>query len=241
MSLGEGKHPERVRAMFARIAHRYDLLNRLMTGGQDVRWRREVIRKAGLAPGERLLDIGAGTGDLAFEALRQQPRARVVAADFTLPMMQVGRRRPGSHRIAWVAADTLHLPFPDATFDAVVSGFLLRNVADLPRALAEQYRVLKPGGRWVALETVPPPRNLLWPFIAVHFRVVIPLMGKLIAGDADAYRYLPRTSETFRPADRMLQMLRETGFREVGAALRMFRTVAIYWGRKRDSWSVVNR
>ncbi len=226
------KHPERVRAMFGRIAHRYDLLNRLMTGGQDVRWRREVIRRAQLEPGQRLLDIGAGTGDLAFEALRQQPRARVVAADFTLPMMLVGRQRPESHRILWAAADTLNLPFPEASFDAVVSGFLLRNVVDLPRALAEQFRVLKPGGRWLALETVPPPRNLLRPLIALHFRVVIPLMGRLIAGDADAYRYLPRTSEQFQTASEMLALLRETGFEGVGARLRMFRTVAIYWGRK---------
>ncbi len=226
------KHPERVRAMFARIAHRYDLLNRLMTGGQDVRWRREVIRRARLAPGNRLLDIGAGTGDLALEALRQQPQAQVVAGDFTLPMMLVGRRRPGSQRVVWVAADTLNLPFPEATFDAVVSGFLLRNVADLPRALAEQYRVLKSGGRWVALETVPPPRNLLWPLIAVHFRVVIPLMGRLIAGDADAYRYLPKTSEQFRTAEEMLNLLRTTGFVQVGVRLRMFKTVAIYWGTK---------
>ncbi len=226
------KDPERVRAMFARIAHRYDLLNRLMTGGQDVRWRREVIRRAGLEPGHWLLDIGAGTGDLAFEALRQQPRARVVAADFTLPMMLVGRRRPGSHRVLWTAADTLRLPFPESTFDAVVSGFLLRNVADLPQALREHYRVLKPGGRWVALETVPPPRNWLWPFIAVHFRVVIPLMGRLIAGDADAYRYLPRTSERFLTAAEMLDLLARVGFEDTGVRLRMFATVAIYWARK---------
>ncbi len=226
------KHPERVRAMFSRIARRYDLLNRLMTGGQDVRWRREVIRRASLEPGHRLLDIGAGTGDLAFEALRQQPQAQVVAADFTLPMMLVGRRRPGSHRILWAAADTLHLPFPEASFDAVVSGFLLRNVAGLSQALAEQFRVLKPGGRWLALETVPPPRNLLWPLIAFHFRLVIPLMGRLIAGDADAYRYLPRTSEQFQTPSEMLALLRDTGFEDVGARLRMFNTVAIYWGRK---------
>lgn len=226
------KRPERVRAMFSRIAHRYDLLNRLMTGGQDILWRREVIRRAGLKPGHRLLDIGAGTGDLALEALRQQPLAQVVAADFTLPMMLVGRRRSGSHRLLWAAADTLNLPFPEASFDAVVSGFLLRNVADLPRALAEQFRVLKPGGHWLALETVPPPRNLLWPFIAFHFRVVIPLMGRLIAGDADAYRYLPRTSEQFQSASEMLGLLRDTGFEDVGARLRMFKTVAIYWGSK---------
>ncbi|HPO57410.1 MAG TPA: class I SAM-dependent methyltransferase, partial [Anaerolineaceae bacterium] len=136
-----------VREMFARIAPRYDLMNRLMTGGQDRAWRREVIARAGLQPGQRLLDLGAGTGDLAFEALRRHPGVQVVAADFTPAMLQVGRKRPEPHP-GWAAADALRLPFPDESFDALVSGFLLRNVADLDQALAEQYRVLRPGGRW---------------------------------------------------------------------------------------------
>lgn len=224
--------PRRVRAMFARIAPRYDVMNRLMTAGQDLRWRREVIRRAALQPHQRLLDLGAGTGDLAYEALRQQPLCRPVAGDFTLEMMQVGRQRPWGQRILWTGADALHLPFPNGHFDAVVSGFLLRNVADLDRALREQYRVLKPGGRWVALDTTPPRHNLLWPFIQLHFRLVIPLLGTVLAGDPAAYQYLPNSTTQFLSAEALAQRVEAVGFRQVGFRRRMFGTIAIHWAVK---------
>ena len=147
--------PVLVQNIFTRVAPRYDLMNRLMTGGQDAAWRREVIRRARLAPGDHLLDLGSGTGDLAREARAQQPGCRVTAADFTLAMMLVGQQRPGP-ALTFSAADALNLPFPARSFDALTSGFLLRNVADLDRALREQLRVLKPGGRWVALDTTRP-------------------------------------------------------------------------------------
>lgn len=220
-----------VQGVFARIAPRYDLMNRLMTAGQDVRWRREVIRRAVLKPGDRLLDLGAGTGDLAQEALRQCPGCCVIAADFTLEMMLAGRNRPGNSVRDWSAADALHLPFPDKTFDAVVSGFLLRNVVDLPLAFREQYRVLKLGGRWVALDTTRPRRNLLSPFIRFHMHHVIPRLGRLISGERDAYTYLPDSTEQFLPAEDLAARARHAGFREVGFARRMFGTVAIHWGR----------
>ena len=224
--------PRQVRAMFARIAHRYDLMNRIMTAGQDVRWRREVIQRAALRPGDRLLDLGAGTGDLAFEALRQQPTCHPVAGDFTLEMMEVGRGRPLGRRICWSGTDALNLPFPAASFDAVVSGFLLRNVADLDRALREQYRVLKPGGRWVALDTTPPRRNLLWPFIQLHFRLGIPLLGALLAGDPSAYQYLPDSTTRFVSAEELARRAEAVGFHGVGFRRRMFGTIAIHWAVK---------
>ncbi|MCX8062159.1 MAG: class I SAM-dependent methyltransferase [Anaerolineales bacterium] len=149
------KHPQNVRAMFGRIAPNYDRMNRIMTLAQDLRWRREVIRRAALPERGRLLDLGAGTGDLAMEALRQVPTAQVLAADFTLPMMTVGRKnKPAT--IRWCAADALNLPFASQSLDAVVSGFLLRNVVDVERSLSEQYRVLKMGGRLVCLDTTQP-------------------------------------------------------------------------------------
>lgn len=214
--------------MFNRIAPRYDLMNRLMTGGQDRAWRREVIGRAGLQPGQRLLDLGAGTGDLAFEALRRHPGVQVVAADFTPAMLQVGRKRPEPHP-GWAAADALRLPFPDESFDALVSGFLLRNVADLDQALAEQYRVLRPGGRWVSLDTTRPAPGLFSPLIRFHMDRVIPALGALVTGQRDAYTYLPASSQNFLPAEQLLECLRRAGFRQAGFRRRMFGTVAVHW------------
>ncbi len=221
-----------VQTMFTRIAHRYDLMNRLMTGGQDVRWRRIVIQQAGLGPGARLLDLGAGTGDLAREALRQQPKAKVLAGDFTLEMMRVGQ---SYGRLDWAATDALHLPFEDNTFDAIVSGFLMRNVVDLQQALGEQQRALKPGGRIVILDTTKPKRNLLSPFIWLHMHVVIPFVGGLLSGFKDAYHYLPDSSEGFVTAEEMAVRMASVGFRKINFERLMFDTIAIHWGVKEPS------
>ena len=134
-----------VRRMFAGIAGRYDLMNRVMTAGQDVRWRRYVVAQAALPANGRLLDIATGTGDIALEAVRQVPSVQPVGGDFTLEMMQAGKLYPERQMIQWVGADTLALPFPTGYFDAVTSGFLMRNVIDVEQALREQMRVLKPG------------------------------------------------------------------------------------------------
>ncbi|MCK5314274.1 MAG: ubiquinone/menaquinone biosynthesis methyltransferase [Anaerolineales bacterium] len=221
-----------VQAMFTRIAHRYDRMNRLMTAGQDVRWRREVIQRAGLPSNGYLLDLGAGTGDLAREALRQHPASRAVAADFTLEMMRMGRRRLETAHLVWSAADALQLPYPQDTFDAVVSGFLLRNVSDIRQALREQYRLLKPGGRVVSLDTTRPPANILSPVINLYLHVVIPTLGKLVTGDSDAYKYLPDSTEAFLGAEQLASRMIAAGFREVGFRRVMFGTVAIHWGTK---------
>lgn len=223
------KRTDKIQGMFSRIAGRYDLMNRLMTLGQDVRWRREVIRRAGLTPGSHLLDLGAGTGDLTREALRQQPDCRTVAADFTLGMMQVGNLRG---HLDWSAADALHLPFPDAGFDAIVSGFLMRNVLDVHQALQEQYRVLAIGGRIVILDTTRPPRNLLTPFLWLHLHLVIPLLGTLITGQREAYTYLPESTEKFLYAEQLAAAMQEAGFKNVAFKRRMFGTIAIHWGEK---------
>jgi demethylmenaquinone methyltransferase/2-methoxy-6-polyprenyl-1,4-benzoquinol methylase len=221
-----------VRDVFDRVAPRYDLMNRLMTGAQDVRWRRMVIRKAQVPPGGRLLDLGAGTGDLAREALRHQPDCRPVAADFTLQMMLTGKKRPSPHPLDWSAADALRLPFPDGEFDALVSGFLLRNVTDVSRALAEQLRVLKPGAWMACVDTTRPQSNLLSPFIKFYMRRVIPFLGTLISGQRDAYTYLPVSSENFLRAEELLARMAAAGFQQVGFQRLMFGTVAIHWGRK---------
>jgi len=219
-----------VQSMFTRIAGRYDLMNRLMTGFQDVRWRRHVIQLAGLTPGSRLLDMGTGTGDLAREAVRQQPGARVTAADFTLEMMRIGRRNGTG--LAWSAADALRIPFADASFDAVVSGFLMRNVADLHKAIQEQYRVLKAGGRIVILDTTRPKKNILSPFIWMHMHITIPVLGRLLTGSGEAYKYLPDSSENFVTAEKMSALMAAVGFKRIGFERLMFGTIAIHWAEK---------
>lgn len=221
-----------VQDMFTRIAHRYDLMNRLMTAGQDVSWRQQVIQRATLPAGGRLLDLGAGTGDLARAALRQYPACFPVAADFSLEMMRVGRGRQPGQPLDWTAADALQLPFPSQTFEAVVSGFLMRNVTDVLQGLREQYRVLRPGGRIVILDTTPPPSSFLSPLIQFHLHNVIPVLGGFLTGQGEAYHYLPDSTEGFLEPEQLAARMLAAGFRRVGFHRLMFGTVAIHWGQK---------
>ena len=223
---------DRLQEMFKSIARRYDLMNRLMTGRQDIRWRQEVIRRAELPAKGLLLDLGAGTGDLAREALHQKPYCWPIAADFTLEMMQVGKWKHNSTIINWSVADALALPFPPEIFDAVVSGFLLRNVTDIDQALVEQYRVLKPGGSIIALDTTRPQRNILWPLINLHLNYLIPILGQTITGRRDAYTYLPESTQAFLGAEQLRSRLQAAGFKHVGFRRLMFGTVAIHWAKK---------
>lgn len=231
LTILERERAAAVQDMFTHIAPRYDIMNRLMTGWQDVQWRKQVVRLARIPAGGQVLDLGAGTGDLTREALRQVPDCRTVAADFTLGMMQTGQQQPGP-RLLWAGADALNLPFPDAAFDAIISGFLLRNVVDLPRALQEQYRVLKPGGRLVTLDTTRPRASLLSPIIRFYMRRVIPLVGEMLTGQRAAYRYLPQTSEHFLLAEVLRERIQQAGFPDAAFRRYMFGTVAIHWGTK---------
>jgi demethylmenaquinone methyltransferase / 2-methoxy-6-polyprenyl-1,4-benzoquinol methylase len=218
-----------VQNMFALIAKRYDLMNRLMTVGQDIRWRKQVVQLARLNQNSRLLDLGTGTGDLAREALAQFPQAKVIAADFTLEMMRVGQK---NGVLNFSSADALCLPFKDSLFEAVVSGFLMRNVIDLQKALEEQYRVLKNGGRVVILDTTRPKKNIVSPFIWLHMHVVIPALGRLVTGASEAYRYLPETTEGFVTAENLASRMAAVGFKKINYQRFMFGTIAIHWGEK---------
>jgi demethylmenaquinone methyltransferase/2-methoxy-6-polyprenyl-1,4-benzoquinol methylase len=222
-----------VQVMFGRIAARYDLLNRLMTFGQDVHWRKDAIRHLAIAPKAAVLDLGSGTGDIAFEITRQHPDALVVASDFTAEMVAVGKQRPGGDRVNWVIADAQRLPFAKESFSGTISGFLLRNVPDINRTLAEQKRVLKADGRIAALDTTPPRKNILRPFLNVHLRYIVPLLGRLIAGDAEAYTYLPSSTEKFLDAETLAERFQAAGFTQVGFVRRMLGTIGIHWGKKK--------
>ncbi|HUN21559.1 MAG TPA: ubiquinone/menaquinone biosynthesis methyltransferase [Anaerolineales bacterium] len=221
-----------VQGMFSRIAGRYDLMNRLMTFGQDMHWRKLLLDKAQLPVQGKLLDLGSGTGDIAFAALERTPLSLCIAADFTEEMMRVGQLRPTGDQVCWAGNDALNLPYLANQFDAVTSGFMMRNVIDVNRALSEQYRVLKPGGWIVCLDTTPPAKNLLRPFISFHMHVVIPTLGKLLTGASDAYTYLPDTTEGFLSAEKLAERLTTVGFQKVGYQRLNFGTIALHWGQK---------
>ncbi len=217
-----------VRSMFARIAGRYDLMNHLMTFGQDQVWQREVVRRAALPPGGRLLDIGCGTGGIAKTA-GADPTLHITAADFTLEMLQRGRVVKGS-RLEWCCADALALPFADRTFDAVTSGYLLRNVVAIDRALAEQVRVAKPGARIVCLDTAPPDRHILLPLINFQQHQVNPWLGGRVSGDRFSDRYLPPSTQACKTPFELARLMRAAGLVDVAFQRRMFNTVTIICG-----------
>jgi len=200
-----------------------------MTGGQDIRWRKRVVELARANNSASVLDLGTGTGDLAREVLSAFPQAKVTAADFTLEMMRVGRK---TSPLNFSTADALHLPFNDSSFNAVISGFLMRNVIDLQKALEEQYRVLNKGGRIVILDTTRPKKNILSPFISFHMHFIIPFLGGLLTGSKDAYRYLPETTEGFVTAEEMVSRMAAAGFQKIDFQRFMFGTIAIHWGEK---------
>jgi demethylmenaquinone methyltransferase / 2-methoxy-6-polyprenyl-1,4-benzoquinol methylase len=216
-----------VRGLFGRIAPRYDLLNRIMTFGQDISWRKQAIRLLQIPNGARVLDAGAGTGDISLLIAKVHPSARIVAVDLTPEMVAVGTRRDTDKRIAWVIANAQHLPFAERTFDRVISGFLLRNVTNMLEAIMEQARVLVSEGRLVAMETTPPRKGWLRPVAIFHLRKVIPLMGRVIAGDAAAYLYLPKSIEDFVSGERMAELVEKVGFNAVEVRFRMMGTVSM--------------
>jgi len=200
--------PDAVRTMFDRIAPVYDAMNRIMTAGLDVRWRR-LTAAAVVRPGDSVLDAACGTGDLAI-ADRKAGAARVTGLDFSERMLARARRKAP---LEWVRGDLLALPFPDGSFDAATVGFGVRNVADLELALRELRRVLRPGGRLGILE-ITQPRGPLKPFFSLWFDGVVPLLGKVLPGGS-AYTYLPASVKRFPTAEALGDALRACGFADV--------------------------
>ncbi|GAB1421145.1 bifunctional demethylmenaquinone methyltransferase/2-methoxy-6-polyprenyl-1,4-benzoquinol methylase UbiE [Anaerolineales bacterium] len=224
-----------VQDMFGRVAERYNTLNRVMSLGQDMKWRKYVVKTAQIPENGVVVDLATGTGDIAFEVLKQVPSAQVIGSDFALPMMMVGQRnKEYGQRISWCGTDAMNLPHPDQCFDAVISGYLVRNVIDITRTLEEQLRVLKAGGRVVILDTSPPPNNLLKPFIKFHLNTIIPILGRIIGGKsaADAYKYLPDSTQAFKTPEALADLLRQAGFQDVGYKTFMLGTMAVHWGTK---------
>lgn len=219
------KHPEKIRAMFAAIARRYDLLNHLLSFGSDIAWRRFAVRRLAAAIDKRgrgealILDLCCGTGDLS---LRLERLGRVIGCDFCHPMLQLAAvkiaRRRKRDRIMLVEGDALRLPFPDRAFDAVAIAFGLRNLADTRAGLLQMRRVLRPGGTLAVLEFSRPRPPLFRQVFRFYFKRLLPRIGRFISGERQAYYYLPDSVSTFPDQDGLKLLLEEAGFRD-----------AVYW------------
>ena len=219
--------------MFDRISRVYDRMNRVMTAGLDRTWRRRAVDRAEVGPGDRVLDLCCGTGDLAIEAAgRLGPTGEVIGADFSEPMLELARRKPvaqGETAVSFVNADALDLPFEDHSFDALTIAFGARNLADLDRGLAEMRRVLRPDGRLVILEITQPRRQPLKGFFALWFDRLVPLFGR-VAGDPAAYSYLPDSVRSFPDADALADRLVSAGFDRVRWTVMAGGIIAIHSG-----------
>jgi demethylmenaquinone methyltransferase/2-methoxy-6-polyprenyl-1,4-benzoquinol methylase len=225
---GPGDSPR----LFARIARRYDVLNRLMSLGRDRHWRRLAAEAVELPPKGRVLDVGVGTGDMALALMARWPDATVVGVDPTAPMMAVGRHKLENRRIRWSQADGLHLPFPDQHFDAAISAFVLRNVTDVPMALAEQRRVVRDGGTVVSLEMSWPRTPVLGPLFRFYFADLMPRVTGLLSGQPAAYRYLPRSVRRFLTPQELQRAMEEGGLRNVHYRRLALGTVTLHVGER---------
>jgi demethylmenaquinone methyltransferase/2-methoxy-6-polyprenyl-1,4-benzoquinol methylase len=224
-----GTLPEtQVRAMFDRIAGVYDLLNSVMTAGMHHRWRERAADLAQVAPGDRVLDVATGTGDLAVELQgRVGGDGEVVGLDFSESMLELARvKAPG---IRFEQGNALELPYPDASFDAATAGFGVRNYSDLHQGFAEMRRVVRPGGRVVVLEMTTPQRPPLSWFFRAWFDRVVPILGRF-AGDPDAYTYLPSSVRRFPGPHDLAAELASTGLVDVRWVLTAGGIIAIHAG-----------
>ncbi len=229
-----------VRDMFDRIVPRYDLMNRLMTGGRDVAWRRLAVREAlcgRVRESCHVLDVATGTGDLAI-ALRDAGAGNVIGLDFSAPMLTEAARKDarsgetGRRPIAWREGDAMALPFPDESFDAVTVAFGLRNMPSYEGALREMARVLRSGGTLVCLETTSFRVPVVKYAFDWYFSRVVPILGGLLSGDSDAYRYLPASASAFPDADSLGRMMLQSGFSKVRYRRLGLGTVALHVASK---------
>jgi demethylmenaquinone methyltransferase/2-methoxy-6-polyprenyl-1,4-benzoquinol methylase len=207
----------RVRSVFASVAGKYDVMNDLMSFGVHRLWKRFTLSLTGLKAGQHALDVAGGTGDLALGLLRQVGKSgRVVLSDVNPRMLEVGRDRLLDRgfvgNVECLVADAERLPFDDASFDCVTIGFGLRNVTDKPAALRSMYRVLKPGGQLLVLEFSTPVAPGLKPVYDAYSFNVLPVLGRLVAQDADSYRYLAESIRMHPDQETLLEMLRQAGF-----------------------------
>lgn len=224
-----------VREMFARIAPRYDLTNRMMTAGLDERWRHRTIELLGAPAGGRVLDLCCGTGDLAFGLLRRDASLHVTGIDFCAPMLDRARtrsRRAPRGDVTFVEGDVMAMPFDDNSFDGATMGFSLRNVVDVDATLREILRVLRPGARFVSLDVSKAPNKRFKKLFDVYFYGVVPVLGGIVGGSREAYRYLPNSLTHHPDAPALRERFARAGFDDAGYLPLMGGAIAIHFGRR---------
>ncbi len=233
--MAENEHANRVRSMFAAISARYDLLNHLLSGNLDRRWRRKVAEKLGrtLSRDGKVLDVACGTGDVALKMF-ESTGARVIGTDFCHPMLEIASRKilQAKASLPLVEADALSLPFRDASFDAVTIAFGLRNLSNCERGLKELLRVLRPGGSVGILEFSKASVAGLRPVFQFYFTRVLPLLGGLVSGSRSAYQYLPDSVDRFPDRNQLASLMREVGFGEVEYENLTGGIAALHFGRR---------
>ncbi len=224
--------PREVRSMFARIAGRYDLLNRVLSAGIDRRWRRRAVRRSGVGRGALVVDACCGTGDLSLEFAAAG--ARVVGVDFTREMVGLAPPKARGRRAAtlFAHADALRLPVRSGCADVVSVAFGVRNLADAHAGLREFVRVVRPGGMVLVLEFSPPPRGWFGRLYSFYFQRVLPKVGGWISGDAEAYRYLPRTVSAWPEPQEFRRWMERAGLEHCGHESLSFGIAALHWGRR---------
>ncbi|HEY6199194.1 MAG TPA: ubiquinone/menaquinone biosynthesis methyltransferase [Candidatus Binatia bacterium] len=220
MPSSERPRAEYVRSTFDRIALRYDLLNRIISFHLDTYWRNKAVRAAVRPGARRLLDLGTGTGDLAFAAARAVGQGGcVVGLDFSHEMLRLAvdkkKREASGQKTVYLQGTALAAPFRDASFDAVLTGFVLRNVSDLSVFFREAHRVLKAGGRLAALDMFPPASFPFSFFYSLYFHRLMPWLGGRLSRDREAYRYLSRSVRGFHTPEAVAQMITDAGFADV--------------------------
>jgi len=229
------KDPGRIQAMFDGIAPRYDLLNRLLSAGFDRRWRARAVEALAPRGGETVLDLCTGTADLALAVASRGPDpARVVGLDFSAEMLDLGRQKVAAHGhpVALVRGDVVRLPMSSGVVDAVIVAFGVRNVVDLPGALREMHRVLRPGGRLVVLEFGLPTVSGLGAAYAWYLHRVLPRVGAWLSKDSQAYSYLPASVGSFPAGERFVEWVRTAGFEGVACLPLTFGIVYLYAARR---------
>ena len=215
----EGDKAGMVHGVFTRVASRYDVMNDLMSGGVHRLWKDAMMDWLAPRPGQRLLAVAGGTGDVAFRFLKRATASSAVVCDMTESMLVEGRKRAEAEhqadRLDWVVGDAMALPFADNSFDVYTISFGIRNVTRIPDALKEAYRVLRPGGRLMVLEFSHIPNALMQKVYDLYSFNVIPVMGQIVANDRDSYQYLVESIRKFPDQDTFAAMIRTAGFGQV--------------------------